>query len=388
MKKSIAIAIVAILVVLIAGWLIARQFRQTARAEGGVQYDITPVRRMDLSDKINVSGNVVLEKNASVYPPYNATVKKILVKPGDTVHKGDLLMVLQLDDADMVNYSSSWKSALEQARSNLAVAQKALERETVLFKAQGTTIDAVENAQSKVRQYQEQVNEYRLKLESLAKNGVENDNSVLIRAPFDADISWIDVKPEETVTTATQLLTLAGDSAVRVEVNVDQGDIGLMKTGLKALISANDQNRTIIQGIVDSYGGTGTTSSGVVTFPVVIKPVTPGKLNNLLKSGMTVDVTILVDSHPNVLAIPSRAVHEENGRTVVQVMNQGRLVTKKVHLGFQSSDQVEVISGLAENEQVAVPVIQAPSKSGTGGSGKNQSNNGMMGGPMGGPMGR
>lgn len=381
-KKRLTIYGVLVVIALVGGWLVLQQLRKAAPADSTIAFDTGEVRKMDLSDKVNVTGSVVLEKNATIYPPYRATVKQILVKPGDTVKKGTTLLMLQLDDTDLVNYSAGWKSSLEQAQANLSIAQNALERQLVLYKVQGTTIDEVENAQGKVRQYQTQIDEYYLKMDSLTKNGVDKNNNILIRAPFDADISWIDVKLEEAVTTSTELLTLCGNSAIRVEVNVDQGDIGQMKVGLQALISANDQNRTIIPGMVTSFGSTGTTSSGVVTFPVIIKPSASDELGNLLKSGMSVDVTIMINSHPDVLAIPLRAITRENGQTTVKIFSNGRFISQKVSLGFKNSEFAEVLSGLAEGDQVAIPKGESPSPNGASKSQKQKGNPPMGPPPM------
>ncbi|TCL56504.1 RND family efflux transporter MFP subunit [Hydrogenispora ethanolica] len=402
-KQKWMILGVAILIAFAAVWLVKQQRQQAALAEQTDAFNTIEVRRMDLSDRIDATGNVVTEKNAAIYPPYSATVKEILVRPGDSVRKGDILLILQLKDADLINYSSSWKSSLEQAQENLKVAQKALERQQILYKIQGTTIDDLENAQSKVWQHQTEVAEYRQKLDSLDKNGVDKNNNILIRAPFDAEVSWINVKLEETVANTDELLTLGGDRAIRIEAAVDQGDINQVAIGLPAEISANDQNRTIVPGEVISFGSTGTVTSNVVTFPVVIKPLlgsgsdsslTPPErgvgerrkqrgairngdrgnpppnsvmkrsrenLKGLLKAGMTVDVTIMVNAHPNVLAIPARAITGQNGDgAIVKVLKQGKFVSRKVRLGYKTADHVEILSGLTEGELVAVPKLQIP----------------------------
>ena len=443
-KRSLIILATVILLGAIAAWVAVRQLRQASLAQNDAAFDAFAVRRMDLSDKIDVTGDVVTEKNAAIYPPYSATVKEILVKPGVIVHQGQVLLKLQLKDTDLINYTSSWKSSLEQARANLATARQALEREEILYKVQGATIDDVEAEQIKVRQYQAQVAEYRQKLDSLTKNGIDNNGDVLIKAPFDAEVSWINVKLEESVTTTTELLTLGGNSAIRIEASVDQGDIDQIEVGLPATIKANDQNRTVISGIVTSFGSTGTTTSNVVTFPVIIKPLgsqtaalsgpengknatAPRKesrqhatlsgqkgrfaasnqpasgsnpLRNdpavadsgdsvisLLKSGMTVDVSIMAGSHANVLAVPLTAVTEQNGRSTVKILENGKPVTQEVQLGYKSTLYAEVLSGLSAGDQVALPKADGnsganPSRNG-GSGGRRQG--GMMGGPMG-PM--
>lgn len=417
-RKNLPVIAALILVLTIAAvWFLVQHSRKSTEATKSSAYDTFEARLMDLSEKVDATGDVTTEKNAALYSPYSATVKQLLAKPGDVVHTGDPLLILQLKDADVINYAAGYKSSLEQAKSNLIVAQNALERQETLYKIQGTTIDDLESAQKAVRQYEAQVSEYTLKVESLTKNGVDNNNNLIIKAPFNAEVSWINVKEAESVATTDELLTLGGASAIRVEADVDQGDISQIKVGQMAFITANDENRTVIPGIVTSFGSTGTTESSVVTFPVQIKPLSgppdrkqagnkppafgnkkdatfprqggvtkkPPAINigNLLKSGMTVDVTIMVNSHQGVLAIPLRAVTQVNGENIVKVIKQEKLISKKVSLGFQSERYVEILSGLSEGDQVAVPKTQPmnPSNASSNNNSRGRIRVGGMGGP-------
>ncbi len=417
-RKNLPVIAALILVLTVAAvWFLVQHSRKTTEATKSSAYDTFEARLMDLSEKVDATGDVTTEKNAALYSPYSATVKQLLAKPGDAVHAGDPLLILQLKDADVINYAAGYKSSLEQAKNNLIVAQNALERQETLYKIQGTTIDDLESAQKAVRQYEAQVSEYTLKVESLTKNGVDNNNNLIIKAPFDAEVSWINVKEAESVATTDALLTLGGASAIRVEADVDQGDISQIKIGQMAFITANDENRTVIPGIVTSFGSTGTTESSVVTFPVQIKPLSghpdrehagnkppafgnkkdatfprPGgvtkkppafNIGNLLKSGMTVDVTIMVNSHQGVLAIPLRAITQVNGENIVKVIKQEKLISKKVSLGFQSERYVEILSGLSEGDQVAVPKTQSmnPSNASSNNNSQGRIRVGGMGGP-------
>jgi Membrane-fusion protein len=423
MKKQsknlpVIVALILIFALAVTG-IVIRRIHKAEQGKSTAGYDIFQAKRMDLSEKIDATANVITEKNGSMYSPYSATVKQILAKPGQEVHKGDLLLILQMKDADVINYAAGYKSSLDQAKSSLNMAQNALERQQTLYKVQGTTIDELENAQKAVQQYEAQVSEYTLKVQSLTKNGVDADNNILIKAPFDAEVSWINVKEAQSVAITDELLTLGGASAIRVEAAVDQGDISQIKEGQRALITANDENRTVIPGIVTSFGSTGTVSSSVVTFPVDIKPLGANdptgnqngmsnpnsknrrqfrnnglrsqrsqpdqkglkppvqNLSKLLKSGMTVDVSIMVDAHPDVLAIPLRAVTQVNGQSVVKVLKQGKEVTQKVQLGFISDKYVEVVSGLSESVQVIVPKTQFNTQQNRPGGGQGMRIGGM-----------
>jgi RND family efflux transporter MFP subunit len=435
-----------------AGWWLWQHNRRTAAVTELFElYTKVRVTRMDLSDKIDGTGTVTLEKNSALYPAYAGTVTQILVKSGDSVRKGQLLMVLQSDTLE-----TDWaeiNSTLVQAQNNLKLAQKTLERQRELYKIQGTTIDDVESAEADVQQYQETIKLNRIKLSILTRKEdganfmAANHRDIQIRAPFDASIAWIDVKLGETVATDTQLLSLGGENAIQVQVDVDQTDISMVKTGLKAIITANDQNSTSIPGVVSSFGSIGTTTSGVVTFPTMISIAKPDRrkmsdstgsakptgvsapsgatgrpgisgsaaltaagrgqhtgprfrkgadlvtdIGSLLKSGMTVDVTILVNSHPDVLAVPMRAITESDGQGTVKVWREKTksYVTRKVVVGFKGSTHAEVTKGLSEGEQIGVPRVAPGSQNGRSSQSRQNRNRMMGGGPMGGPssMGR
>jgi multidrug efflux pump subunit AcrA (membrane-fusion protein) len=70
---------------------------------------------------------------------------------------------------------------------------------------------------------------------------------------------------------------------------------------------------------------------------------------------MSVDVTVLADQHPNVLTIPSGSVTQKNGKQLVKVLRQKRLVQVPVELGVKQGKNWEVKSGLKAGDKVAVP---------------------------------
>jgi RND family efflux transporter MFP subunit len=70
-----------------------------------------------------------------------------------------------------------------------------------------------------------------------------------------------------------------------------------------------------------------------------------------LRPGTFGDVMIEVKSHEGVLAVPQRAILDNR---YVYVVRDGRSVKRDVTLGLQSSDWVEILSGLEEGEPVIV----------------------------------
>lgn len=74
-----------------------------------------------------------------------------------------------------------------------------------------------------------------------------------------------------------------------------------------------------------------------------------------LKEGMYAEAKLILKQQKNALTVPIQAVERSSsGATVLVVNRQGRVEKREVKLGVESSDRVEVIAGLGENDQVVL----------------------------------
>jgi RND family efflux transporter MFP subunit len=77
--------------------------------------------------------------------------------------------------------------------------------------------------------------------------------------------------------------------------------------------------------------------------------------NYHLQPGMYPDVTLSANSRPNALTVPIQAIQRGENKTTVLVLDaQNRVQTRVVQLGVESSNNVEILRGLNEGEQVIV----------------------------------
>ncbi|HEY4960817.1 MAG TPA: efflux RND transporter periplasmic adaptor subunit, partial [Terriglobales bacterium] len=75
-----------------------------------------------------------------------------------------------------------------------------------------------------------------------------------------------------------------------------------------------------------------------------------------LQPGMYANVQLSADSRPNILAVPIEAIRrgENNKTSVLIVDSQNRVQSRDVQIGVQSSNAVEIVSGLSPGERVIV----------------------------------
>ncbi len=108
-----------------------------------------------------------------------------------------------------------------------------------------------------------------------------------------------------------------------------------------------------LDGSVLSVSPTGTAISSVISYYVTV--VLP-KGDPRLKSGMTAQAEVLTKEIPNVLAVPSAAVHTQNGKSVVTVIqSDGTQRSVSVETGATGDGKTQIVSGLSEGQQVVLP---------------------------------
>jgi HlyD family secretion protein len=351
-KKMAEIIGGVVLILLLIGvwaWPKPDSFKEIA-----LKYDFVTAKRMDLSEKIDATGNVVALEKKDLYSDYEGAVDKVNVKAGDYVKKGDILV-----SVTSATLKQQWQDAdfsLKQAELGLDQTTAELATEVALNKITKTNALLVEGNYHKVDLYKQQVKQAKERLDALKlKNDgyyMANNETLLIRAPFSGQVAWVNVSQGDKILPQTVLATVMKPDNLGVEAQIDQNDISMVKPGQNALITGKDPGQSQNPGYVMEISVLGQAAQDVVSFPVRIKLA--GNSRGL-KPGMSVDVTVLADEHPQTLAIPAGSVTSKDGRDLVNVRRNDRIVPVAVELGLKHGKFWEVKSGLKAGDQVAVP---------------------------------
>jgi multidrug efflux pump subunit AcrA (membrane-fusion protein) len=150
-----------------------------------------------------------------------------------------------------------------------------------------------------------------------------------------------------------RLIRLPDTSRMKVEMKVNEGQVGKLKLGQRASIR--------VAGIKDPLGAVLTKVSPVAStgsrwwnpdlkeYPVELElDDTPPDL----KPGMTAEAELYVQRLPDVLAVPLPAVWSEQSTSYVFVREGDKVVPRPVKLGAASHTQAQVLEGLAKGESV------------------------------------
>lgn len=143
------------------------------------------------------------------------------------------------------------------------------------------------------------------------------------------------------------LLSYAVSDAMTIQVDVSQEDVTTMKVGDKVSIQFAAYE-DVYEGVIESITTTATSrNSATVSYPVTILIL--GDTSKIY-GGMTADVTFIIDETSEVLYVPRKAIVEENGKKYVYIKLGDSYVLTEVMTGFTDGANVEIISGLQEND--------------------------------------
>jgi multidrug efflux pump subunit AcrA (membrane-fusion protein) len=166
---------------------------------------------------------------------------------------------------------------------------------------------------------------------------------------------------------------------MQLEVSFTESDIGQVKVGQAATVSLSALTDVQLAGKVTKVAQVGTSSNGVVSYPVTI---VLDQSARGVKAGMTASAEVIVKQASGV-TLPSQAVTGRGTTGVVQVKQGGETVSKRVGIGLQGDTSTIITSGLEAGDEVVIR--SAPAISGGGATaGQGGGSSSRFGGPGGG----
>ena len=359
-----------------------------------VHYRTARVVRTDIFRTVEATGTVQPIKEVEVGAQVNGRIVKLFVDYNSVVTNGQVVALI-----DPLVYEANYKSALGELHANeanvkkceaqLVLAEKTLTRKRELVKkemapvadydsaleARDTGLAALAAAKASVEKSQASVSQSKANLDYCT-----------ILSPVDGVVITRSVDEGQTVVSsmnAVPLLKLATDlRRIQVEATVPEADIGSVKDGQAVTFTVDSYAGVTFTGEVTQVRMASTTTSSVVTYPVIIEAANPG---GKLFPGMTANISVHVDEARDVLAVtsaafryhPAAAAHDaqppaEKGRTLHLLGTDGRPERLVVETGLSDGSFTEIRSQDAalEGREAILGVAVAP-KAGAAPSGAN-----------------
>ena len=302
----------------------------------------------NLTPKIVSVGEIQAAERIALSVDFSAPVKRIAVREGQAVKRGQLL--LELDDTKLQLRTDQARQALQQAESRLSEKRDNLERREVLAQQNNLSREALDAARHEHRRTQAEVAEARA-LAGLAERDLADSR---LLSPVDGLLDKQLVEVGETVQPGEQLLVLQATQVLEVATWVSERDINYLQVGAQAEVTIEDWQRHRYQAEVQSVGAAADSRTGNFSVKLLLQ-----ERDAFVRPGMTASVSIAGAELKNILLLPEAALVDRQRQRVVFVVQrdpQGleTVAMRQPSLKVGLSDQLVVMSGLSAGDQVVV----------------------------------
>ncbi|MGW4798508.1 efflux RND transporter periplasmic adaptor subunit [Nonomuraea sp. NPDC004297] len=172
-----------------------------------------------------------------------------------------------------------------------------------------------------------------------------------IVAPAAGTILSVGGRAGDTAGTGT-FISLGDLDELQVSALVTESDVNRLELGQQARITLATRNGEQYEGTVTAIAPTATVSGRLVRYPVTLAFDAPPAG---LMLGQSASVTVTTDQARDAVYVPATAVrNRSDGTQVVTVRSGGQDVARVVRTGVRGDQYVEVVSGLAETDQVVM----------------------------------
>ena len=335
---------------------------------GAAQTYVTqPITRADLAITVSATGTLAPRDEVDVGAEVSGKIDALYVDFNDHVKKGQKLARIDTLAFDAALAQS--RAQLAQAEATLIQAGQTQRRTAALMKGNAASRQEFDTANADLARADAGV--------KLARAQVNSNETTLSKAtiysPIDGVVLDRKVSAGQTVVAAMTipvLYTLASDlSQMELDVDIDEADVGLLKTGAKAAFSVDAYPARRFPAKLISIHNAPQTVQGVVTYRGVLLVA---NREGLLKPGMTATAQIDADEVRHALLVPNTALRfvppddvkakapplpvPQNGVNLgrVWVQENGVLKAHDLRLGATDGHLTVVLSGDIRQGDLAV----------------------------------
>ena len=377
MKKTKILIILLILGV--GGYFVYDKFFKVKDEK--VEFITKKAKKGSFSKKVDATGEIFATELIDVGAQVSGQIKKLYVKLGDQVKKGD--MIASIDSSTQQNSIDNkeaqlaiYKAQLESAKVALNIAKTQFDRENALFSKNATSKQEFESAKNtysansaKIKELEAQIKQTNIEL-STAKI---NLGYTKITAPRDGTVVSVQVEEGQTVNanqTTPTIVNIADLSHVKMKMQIAEGDITKIKVGtpveysilseptkkFQTTVSSIDPGLTTLSdgsygsssSSKSSYSSSSSSSSAVYYYAQSIVDNKDG----ILRIGMTTQNELLIANVEDAIIVPSIGIKKDENGTFVYVLKDGKAVKTAVKTGIKDNLDTQIISGINEGDEI------------------------------------
>ncbi|MEZ4810448.1 MAG: efflux RND transporter periplasmic adaptor subunit [Allomuricauda sp.] len=345
--------------VLVLGAMWAAVFFIKSNSKSAITYETHKPFISSIEKKTVATGKVIPEDEVEIKPQISGIIDKIYLEEGAKVKAGDLIAVIKVVPNEQ---------SLNQAKGRVSNAQIALsntkieyDRNKVLFEKGVISSQDFNNLQL---QYDQAVQELKnaqsdyqiIKVGSAGGSASANTN---IRATVTGTILEIPVEEGDQVIQSnnfndgTTIASIADLGKMIFEGKVDEGEVGKLKIGMPLKISLGAIENKEFDAKLKFIAPKGVEESGAVQFKIEGDVTVEDDF--MIRAGYSANASLVLEKKDSVLVIPEALLQfdKQTDKPYVEVATgEQQFERRDIEIGISDGVNVEIVSGLNENDEV------------------------------------
>jgi len=292
-----------------------------------IPVEAVAAERGEVSAYITTTANLVAENDVRIAAEVDGTVVELHVEEGDWVKEGQVVAMLNRDDAEI---------AVSKAHARAGNAKLAFDRAQTMREQQVISSEDYDRLSMEMSVANQEVAE--------AEWGLSKRT---IRAPFAGRVTERFAMKGQRVMPNDELFSIADYNPLVARIFLPEKSVLTLNEGREVRIALNADRSIEFAGRIRMISPIVDTATGTVK--VTVEAMDPPKQ---VRPGGFVTINIVQESRDDVVRLPREAVIREL-QSVHVFITDGEIATRRdIEIGIEEGDFIEVVSGLEAGERV------------------------------------
>ncbi|MCW5516219.1 efflux RND transporter periplasmic adaptor subunit [Muriicola sp. Z0-33] len=368
MNKIVKYILIGVLVI---GALWAAAFFVKSNSKGAITFETQKPFTSSIEMKTVATGKVIPEDEIEIKPQISGIIEKIFMEEGEDVRAGDLIARIKVVPNEQ---------ALNQARGRVRSAEIALNNTTTEYNRNKALFDKgvissqdFNALQLQFDQAQQELQNSRADYQIIRRGSAGGSSSANtnIRATVTGTILEIPVEEGDQVIQSnnfndgTTIASIADLGKMIFEGKVDEGEVGKLKVGMPLKISLGAVEGKELDAKLKFIAPKGIEETGAVQFK--IEGDVEVDTTFMIRAGYSANASLVLEKKDSIMVIPEALLQfdKETDKPYVEVsVGEQKFERKDIEIGISDGVNVEIVSGITEEDEVKVWNKTEPVKKG------------------------
>ena len=356
---------------LISGALFAAAYFIKTNDKSAIVYETKTIITTSIENKTVITGKVIPEDEVEIKPQIQGIIDALFVEEGDKVKTGDLLAKIKVVPNEQ-NLNSA-EGRLANSRIVLKNTQIEFKRNKDLFDKGIISRQDFDNIQLCYNQSKLDVSNAVSDLQIIrlgSKGGAASANTN-IRATVPGTVLEIPVEEgfqviaSNSFNAGTTIATIADLNKMIFEGKVDEAEVGKLIVGMPLEVSLGAIEDQSLEAKLKFIAPKGNEEQGAVQFKIEADLFLNDSI--FVRAGYSANASLILERKDNVMAVEESLLQfdRETEKPYVEIqIGDQKFERRDIEIGLSDGVNVEVISGLTEDDQIKVWNKTEPIKNG------------------------